>query len=30
LDENDSIGLIKRNGKEKLAYGVWKNISRPG
>ncbi|MEM3466962.1 MAG: hypothetical protein QW566_10870 [Candidatus Jordarchaeales archaeon] len=30
LDEKDSIGLVKRNGEEKLAYGVWKNISRPG
>ncbi|MEM3708396.1 MAG: hypothetical protein QXF43_01985, partial [Nitrososphaerales archaeon] len=27
LNENDSIGLIKRNGTEKLAYEVWKNIS---
>ncbi|MEM2050235.1 MAG: hypothetical protein QW542_01260 [Thermoproteota archaeon] len=29
LDEKDSIGLVKRNGEEKLAYDVWKNISRP-
>lgn len=28
LDENDHIGLIKRDGAEKLAYEVWKNISR--
>ncbi len=27
LDENDHIGLINRDGTEKLAYGVWKNIS---
>ena len=27
LDENDSIGLIRRNGTEKLAYQVWKEIS---
>ncbi|MEM2929516.1 MAG: hypothetical protein QW797_01420 [Thermoproteota archaeon] len=28
LDENDYIGLIKRNGEEKPAYEAWKNISR--
>ena len=28
LDENDHIGLIKRDGAEKLAYVVWKNLSR--
>jgi hypothetical protein len=27
LDEKDFIGLIKRDGTEKLAYEVWKNIS---
>ncbi|RLI44986.1 hypothetical protein DRO69_06170 [Candidatus Bathyarchaeota archaeon] len=27
LDENDHIGLIKRDGTKKLAYEVWKNIS---
>jgi hypothetical protein len=27
LNENDYIGLIKRNGEEKLAYATWKNIS---
>lgn len=25
LDENDYIGLIKRDGTEKLAYKIWKN-----
>ena len=30
LDENDHIGLIKRDGTEKLAYEVWKNISTSG
>lgn len=28
LNENDYIGLIKRNGEEKLAYNMWKNISK--
>ncbi|MGB9684627.1 MAG: hypothetical protein ACPL1Z_06835 [Candidatus Bathyarchaeales archaeon] len=28
LDENDYIGLIKRDGTEKLAYEAWKNLSR--
>jgi len=28
LDENDHIGLIERDGTEKLAYEVWKNMSR--
>ncbi len=28
LDDNDCIGLIKRNGEEKLAYEAWKNVSR--
>lgn len=28
LDENDHIGLIERDGAEKLAYEVWKNLSR--
>jgi hypothetical protein len=28
LDENDYIGLIKSDGTAKLAYEVWKNISR--
>jgi len=27
LNENDHIGLIKRDGTEKLAYEAWKNIS---
>ncbi|MEO0114848.1 MAG: hypothetical protein ABIK93_05180 [candidate division WOR-3 bacterium] len=27
LDENDHIGLIKRDGTEKLAYAVWKTLS---
>lgn len=27
LDENDTIGLIKIDGTEKLAYTTWKNIS---
>jgi len=27
LDENDHIGLIKRDGTEKLAYQVWKDLS---
>ncbi len=30
LSENDSIGLIKRDGTEKLAYRVWKNLSVSG
>ena len=25
--ENDHIGLIKRNGTEKLAYEIWENLS---
>jgi hypothetical protein len=29
LDENDFIGLIKRDGTEKLAYEAWKNLSGP-
>ncbi|MGB9854784.1 MAG: hypothetical protein ACPLRY_08310, partial [Candidatus Bathyarchaeales archaeon] len=28
LDKNDQIGLIKRDGTEKLAYEVWKNLSK--
>ncbi|MBC7113306.1 MAG: hypothetical protein H5T34_04715 [Candidatus Methanomethyliales bacterium] len=27
IDGNDYIGLIKRDGKEKLAYEVWKSLS---
>lgn len=27
LDDNDSIGLIKRDGTEKMSYDVWKLIS---
>ncbi len=27
LNENDHIGLIKRDRTEKLAYSVWKNLS---
>lgn len=27
IDTNDYIGLIKRDGTEKLAYSVWKNLS---
>lgn len=27
LNENDAIGLIKRNGTEKLSYIIWKNLS---
>jgi hypothetical protein len=27
LNENDFIGLIKKDGTEKLAYEVWKNLS---
>ncbi|MEO0075463.1 MAG: hypothetical protein ABIK31_05065 [candidate division WOR-3 bacterium] len=27
LDTNDYLGLIRRDGTEKLAYNVWKNIS---
>jgi len=27
LNENDTIGLIKFNGTEKLGYAVWKNLS---
>lgn len=30
LDENDHIGLIKRDGTEKLAYKVWKSLSTSG
>ena len=30
LDENDTVGLIKRDGTEKLAYEVWKQISSSG
>lgn len=30
LDDNDSIGLIRRDGTTKLAYGVWKGISITG
>ncbi|MGQ9787955.1 MAG: hypothetical protein ACUVQM_01375 [Candidatus Hadarchaeaceae archaeon] len=26
LDENDYLGIIKRDGTEKLAYSVWKNL----
>ena len=27
LDENDYVGLKKRDGSEKLAYQVWKNLA---
>lgn len=30
LDESDSIGLIKSNGIEKLAYAEWRNLSESG
>lgn len=30
LDENDAIGLIRKNGTEKQAYGVWKELSGGG
>lgn len=30
LDNNDYIGLIKRDGTEKMAYNVWKNLSSSG
>ena len=30
LDDNDSVGLIKRDGTERLAYGVWKELSSSG
>ncbi|MEO0091220.1 MAG: hypothetical protein ABIK61_00705 [candidate division WOR-3 bacterium] len=30
LDTNDYIGLIKRDGTEKLAYSVWKNLATSG
>ncbi|AIF70116.1 hypothetical protein PAP_08675 [Palaeococcus pacificus DY20341] len=30
LNENDHLGLITRDGKEKLAYNVWVSISRLG
>jgi hypothetical protein len=30
LDENDHIGLIRRDGTEKLAYEIWKGMSRSG
>lgn len=30
LDNNDYMGLIKRDGTEKLAYTVWKNIASSG
>lgn len=30
IDQNDYIGLIKRDGTEKMAYGAWKNISNRG
>lgn len=30
LDESDSIGLIKSNRIEKLAYAEWKNLSESG
>ncbi|MCX8014986.1 MAG: hypothetical protein N2748_03105 [candidate division WOR-3 bacterium] len=30
LDSNDYLGLIRRDGTEKLAYAVWKNIAGPG
>ena len=28
IDQNDYLGLIKRDGTEKLAYQVWKNLSK--
>ena len=30
IDNNDTIGLIKRDGTEKLAYQVWKELSTSG
>ncbi|MBC7218910.1 MAG: hypothetical protein H5T49_02060 [Hadesarchaea archaeon] len=30
LDKNDYLGLIKRDGTEKLAYSVWKNLRSNG
>jgi len=27
LDENDALGLIKKDGTEKLSYKVWRNLS---
>jgi hypothetical protein len=30
LDNNDCTGLIKRDGTQKLAYGVWESISITG
>lgn len=30
LDENDAVGLIRRDGTEKIAYRVWKNMSQAG
>lgn len=30
IDTNDYTGLIKRDGTEKLAYTVWKNLSASG
>lgn len=30
LDENDDTGLIQRDGTEKKAYEVWKNLSSSG
>ena len=27
LNENDHIGLLRRDGTEKLAYGVWRSLS---
>ena len=29
LNENDHLGLIRRDGTEKLAYEMWKNLSKP-
>ncbi len=30
LDGNDCVGLIRRDGTEKLAYRAWKSLSRSG
>ncbi len=30
IDNNDATGLLRRDGSEKLAYGVWKQISSSG
>ena len=30
LDENDHLGLIRRDGTEKLAYRVWRDLSASG